>query len=139
MIAFVLIAYAVCAYGFCNMLIFARGPFGIFEKWRNFTHSISDGLGELFTCPMCLSTWCGIFFSVINTLCVPSVAFTPFNIIFGVGNCVWLTILMDMGFTSGIVWLLHQLEEMMERVGNYEEVVDGEDIKADIEKDDGLK
>ena len=46
---------------------------------------------------------------------------------------------MDMGFTSGIVWLLHQLEEMMERVGNYEEVVDGEDIKADIEKDDGLK
>jgi hypothetical protein len=26
---------------------------------------------------------------------------------------------MDMELTSGVVWLLHQLEEMMERVGTY--------------------
>lgn len=115
------VAYIIFAYGLSNMIIFARGPFGIFEWWREFTHSISDGFGELFTCPMCLSTWVGLVFSLINILFIPAIAFTPFNIIFGVGNCIWLTLLMDMGFTSGIVWLLHQLEEMMERVGVYYE------------------
>ena len=115
------VAYIIFAYGLSNMIIFARGPFGIFEWWREFTHSISDGFGELFTCPMCLSTWVGLAFSLINILFIPAIAFTPFNIIFGVGDCIWLTLLMDMGFTSGIVWLLHQLEEMMERVGVYYE------------------
>ena len=113
------VAYILFAYGICNMVIFAKGPFGIFERWREFSHEISDGFGELFTCPMCLSTWVGLVFSLINILFVPSIAFTPFNMVFGVGNCVLLTLIMDMGLTSGVVWLLHQLEEMMERVGTY--------------------
>ena len=113
-------SYIIFAYGLSNMIIFARGPFGMFEKWRSFSHSLSDGFGELFTCPMCLSTWIGLLFSLINILFVPF-PFTPFNMVFGVGNHIALTLIMDMGFTSGIVWLLHQLEEMMERVGVYYE------------------
>lgn len=133
MIALKFIAYFICAYGLCNMIIFARGPFGIFEKWRRFTHMIHPSIGELFTCPMCLSTWCGLFFSAINIWVVQSIAFTPFNIIFGVGNHVWLVLLMDMGFTSGIVWLVHQLEEMMERVGLYGEAEDDDEDKIIVE------
>ena len=132
MIAIKFIAYILCAYGFCNMIIFARGPFGIFEWWRNFTHRISDGFGDLFTCPMCLSTWCGLFFSAIDIWVVKSVEFTPFNMVFSGTNLLWLILLMDMGATSGIVWLLHQLEEMMERTGLYEDNVDAGEIKADI-------
>lgn len=127
------IAYCICAYGLCNMIIFANGPFGIFKKWRRITHIIHPSFGELFTCPICLSTWCGLFFSAVNIWLVPMVAFTPFNVIFGVGNNIWLTLLMDMGMTSGVVWLLHQLEEMMERVGNVEYV--DEVTQADIEED----
>lgn len=134
MTAITFISYIIFAYGICNMIIFGKGPFGIFEKWRNFTHSISDGLGELFTCPMCLSTWCGLVFSAINIYLVPSIAFTPFNMIFGVGNCVWLTLIMDMGVTSGFVWLVYQLDEMMERAFVYEEVTE-EEAKPDIEED----
>ncbi len=115
------ICYVLFAYGISNMIIFARGPFGIFEKWRLFAHRISDGFGELFTCPMCFSTWIGLIFSLINIYFVPFIAFTPFNIIFGVGNYVILTLVMDMGLTSGCVWLIHQLEEMMERIGVYYE------------------
>lgn len=126
------IAYALCAYGFCNMIIFARGPFGVFEKWRNFTHMIHPSVGELFTCPMCLSTWCGLFFSAIDYWAVPMVQFTPFNVILGNTGLWWLVLLMDMGATSGIVWLLHQLEEMMERTGVYYEESGDDEIKADI-------
>lgn len=129
-----ILIYALFAYGICNMIIFASGPFGIFEKWRNFAHKISDGFGELFTCPMCLSTWVGLLFSALNIIFVKDVAFTPFNIIFGVGNYIPFVLIMDMGFTSGVVWLIYQFDEMMERIGKYEYEED-EEITADIEKE----
>ena len=128
-----ILIYALFAYGICNMIIFASGPFGIFEKWRNFAHKISEGFGELFTCPMCLSTWVGLLFSALNIIFVKDVAFTPFNIIFGVGNYIPFVLLMDMGFTSGAVWLIYQFDEMMERIGKYEYEED-EELTADIEK-----
>lgn len=131
-----LFAYIIFAYGIANMIIFASGPFGIFEKWRNFTHRVSDGFGELFTCPMCLSTWIGFVFSAINIWLVPTVAFTPFNMVFGVGEYIPLVLIMDMGFTSGIVWLIHQFEEMMERIGVVTEYeYEDSDIKPDIENE----
>ena len=131
-----LFAYIIFAYGIANMIMFASGPFGIFEKWRNFTHRVSDGFGELFTCPMCLSTWIGLVFSAINIWLVPTVAFTPFNMVFGVGEYIPLVLIMDMGFTSGIVWLIHQFEEMMERIGVVTEYeYEDSDIKPDIENE----
>ena len=55
-------------------------------------------------------------FSIINYFFVP-IPFTPFNIILG-GTGMWYLILfMDAMFTCGIVWLLFQLEEMLERTG----------------------
>lgn len=132
MIAIKFIAYILCAYGFCNMIIFARGPFGIFEWWRSFSHRINKGFGELFTCPMCLSTWCGLFFSAIDIWLVKSVDFTPFNMVFANTNLWWLILLMDMGATSGIVWLIYQLEEMIERTGVYYDSSDNNNIDADV-------
>lgn len=129
-----ILIYALFAYGICNMIIFASGPFGIFEKWRNFAHKISEGFGELFTCPMCLSTWVGLLFSALNIIFVKGIAFTPFNIIFGVGNYIPFVLIMDMGFTSGVVWLIYQFDEMMARIGKYEYEED-EEITADIEKE----
>lgn len=134
MIAIKFISYILCAYGFCNMIIFANGPFGIFKKWREISNAISPRFGELFTCPICLSTWCGIFFSAIDYWVVSSVQFTPFNIILGNTGMWWLILLMDMGATSGVVWLVHQLEEMMERIGVYYDTDNdnGIEITADI-------
>jgi hypothetical protein len=132
-----LFAYIIFAYGIVNMIIFARGPFGVFEWWRNTAHHISDGFGELFTCPMCLSTWIGLLFSAINIWVTPNIAFTPFNMVFGTGNYIPFVLIMDMGFTSGIVWLIHQFEEMMERIGVIEEYVEEEQITPDIEDDNG--
>lgn len=133
MAAVKLIAYILFAYGAANMVVFANGPFGIFEKWRQFTHNISESFGELFTCMICLSTWIGIVFSLINTYVAPDIAFTPFNMVFGTGTeHVILKTILDLAATSGVVWLLHNLEEAMERHGNY--VIEEDEIHADIEK-----
>lgn len=135
MVALKLIGYILFAYGMANMVVYANGPFGIFEKWRNLTHRLNESIGELFTCMICLSTWIGLVFSLINTYLVPDVEFTPFNMVFGTGGYVALKTLMDMCLTSGVVWLLHNLEEAMERHGRYEvveELTEGE-IKPDID------
>lgn len=120
--------YILVSYGIANLFVYSNGPFHIFEKWRNFTHNIHEQVGELFTCMLCLSTWIGLFLSIVNIILLPLFPFTPFNIILGASGMHWLIVLLDMGFTSACVWLLHQLEEMMERTGviNYYDDDNGE-------------
>ena len=112
------ISYIFLCYCLSNLVVFSNGPFHIFEKWREISHNIGEQFGELFTCMMCFSTWVGLALSLINSLLLPSVAFTPFNIILGTVAPFWFIMILDMGFSSAVVWLLHQLEEMMERTGN---------------------
>ncbi len=111
------LSYIICCYGIACIVVYANGPFHIFEKWRNFAHSIHEQFGELFTCMLCFSTWIGLTLSLIDAFLLTSVTFTPFNVILWGVAPFWFIMIMDMGFTSGCVWLLHQLEEMMERTG----------------------
>jgi hypothetical protein len=119
------LSYILLSFGLSNLIVYANGPFHIFEKWREISHNIGEQFGELFTCMMCFSTWVGLALSLVNSLLLPSVAFTPFNIILGSVAPFWFIMVLDMGFTSAVVWLIHQLEEMMERTGNvvYEDEV----------------
>ena len=119
------LSYIFLSYGLSNLIVYANGPFHIFEKWREISHNIGEQFGELFTCMMCFSTWVGLALSLVNSLLLPVVAFTPFNIILGSVAPFWFIMILDMGFTSAVVWLIHQLEEMMERTGNvvYEDEV----------------
>lgn len=112
------LSYIFLSYGLSNIVVYSNGPFHIFEKWRNLSHNINEQFGELFTCMLCFSTWVGLALSLVNSLLLSSVSFTPFNIILGTVAPFWLIMILDMGFTSAVVWLLHQLEEMMERIGN---------------------
>jgi hypothetical protein len=67
---------------------------------------------------MCFSTWVGAGASVLDVVLLKNAAFTPFSVIFtGLGG-FWiglLTVLLDMFFTSGIVWFLSRIEEWMEK------------------------
>lgn len=116
-----LIVYMLATYGLANMIIYSNGPFHIFEHWRNFTHKIHEQVGELFTCMLCLSTWIGLFLSIVNIIFLPNFPFTPFNVVLDGSKLYWLIVLLDTCATSAGVWLLHQLEEMMERVGTFNE------------------
>ena len=112
----IVLCYVMFAYGVANMVCYAEGPFGVFEWWRKVADSISEGFGKLFNCMMCFSTWVGLVFSGIDLL-FPTVAFTPFNIILAGSGLWWLILILDAGFTSGAVWLVHNFEEACERHG----------------------
>ena len=104
------------SFSIAEIIIYFDGPFDIVDKFRKFAQWISPGFGKMISCFACLSTWIGLIFSAINYWFVP-IRFTPFNIILGDTHMWWLIIFCDSMFTCGTTWMLHQLEELMERVG----------------------
>ena len=119
MIALTTFCYIFLAYGITNMFVYAEGPWGVFAKIRKLAKRISSGLGDLFSCMMCFSTWIGLILSIVDIL-LPTIVFTPFNIILFGSGLWWLIPILDAGFTSGMVWLIHNFEEACERHGAVE-------------------
>lgn len=114
----IFIIFSFVCYGCVNMLVYFSGPMGIFEYIRKVAHSISDRFGELFDCPACCSTWVSFFLSALNLILVPSIAFTPFNVILGGTGLWWLIVLLDGLFGSGITWFLFKIEDFMTSFNN---------------------
>lgn len=115
MILFKLIVYCVMAYSLCNMFVFAMGPYDIFEKIRNFSEKHIPMLYNILNCMICCPTWCGFILSALNFILFPTLLFTPFSIIFGGFQYWYLIIFADGIFTSGIVWLIHSIQNYFEK------------------------
>ena len=129
----ILFLYIVTVYGLSNMMVFGSGPFRIFEHIRNLTSRISEHFGSLFTCMMCFPANVGWVFSLIDWFFIDSIAITPFNILLAGTGLWWLALILDCFFTSGIVWLVHNVETFFENIGgggaqsqqeNNEDVID---------------
>lgn len=116
--ALIIFLYCIAAYGISNMMVFGSGPFRIFEHIRNITSRISEHFGSLFTCMMCFPANVGWVASLIDWFLVKNAAFTPFNILLIGTNLWWLALILDCFFTSGIVWLIHNIETFFENLGN---------------------
>jgi hypothetical protein len=52
--------------------------------------------------------------SLIDWFLLPDIAITPFNIILAGTGYWWLALLLDCCFTTGIVWIIHHVEEYFE-------------------------
>lgn len=111
--AFILIIFSFVCYSATQMLVYLNGPFHIFEKFRNLMQRTHEQLGELIACEACTSTWVSFIISAINLIFIPSVAFTPFNLLLGGSGLWWLIILLDGLFGSGVTWLLFRLEDYL--------------------------
>ena len=101
-----LLIFILICYGACNNLIYGS----IFEGFRNFLSKFGTGgnsIHKLFTCFMCLGTWMGFAISAILLFSGNS---TPLNI-----NNIWLSIFLHGLLSAGGVWLLHTLQEALER------------------------
>ena len=109
----IILLYCIMAYGACNVIVFGSGPFKIFERIRYWSDYIDEHFGQLFSCMMCLPTNFGIICSLVNWFLIP-VAFTPFNLVFAGTSLWWLAMLCDGAFTSGVVWLIHTVQEYIE-------------------------
>lgn len=119
MLVIKLIVYTVCAYALGEMMVFGRGPFGIFTLMRKAASRVSDGMGELFGCMLCLPMWIGMVLSVLNIFLFPSLAFVPSMVVYGVPltkGAVLLSVFVDGLFTSGSSWLLYQIECFVENI-----------------------
>lgn len=125
----IIFVYSIMCYGICNIIVFGSGPFRVFEYIREISNNINEHFGQLFSCMMCLPTNLGIILSLINWFLIP-IAFTPFNIIFaGYTSLWWLAMILDAAFTSGIVWLIHHIQEYFEN----KVITSGEKIYEDEE------
>ena len=92
-----LIIYFLLAYGICNMIIFANGPFHIFLKMHEYFKEKHPMLEEMTSC---------------------YIPFTPMNFI--IADKVLWPIIVDFDglITSGGCWLLHTCQEAVERSNN---------------------
>jgi len=107
----VLLTFILISYGACNNMIYGS----IFEGWRNYLKKFGEGgysLHKLFTCFMCLGTWMGFALSLI--MC--SSGFSHLTPMGSLGmNDVLLSVFLNGLLSGGAVWLIHTLQEMMER------------------------
>ena len=107
----VLLTFVLISYGACNNMIYGS----IFEGWRNLLSKFGTGgysLHKLFTCFMCLGFWMGVALSLIMF----SSGFSNLTPMGYLGmNDVLLSMFLNGLLSGGSVWLIHTLQEMMER------------------------
>lgn len=102
--------YSFIVYGICNILIWGSN----FSWWRAFLGKLGQGdysLHKLFTCFMCLPTWIGPLVSYLSI----TYGGGELSITNGMFDYVVLTLIMDGVFASGVVWVINNLEEALER------------------------
>lgn len=115
-----LVLFALTCYGISNIVIFGS----IFDSFRKYWQKVSPNFfGKLFTCMICLPTYVGFFIS-IGAHITGLLQFSPFA---SIGMNVWIkipyfnldlfpiAIFLDGCLASGIVWLIHTLQEHFER------------------------
>jgi hypothetical protein len=112
----VIFIYIIMAYGFSNMMVYGSGPFRMFEHIRNTSSNISEHFGSMFSCMMCFPANIGWAISVIDWFLLPSIAITPFNIFLLGTNLWWVALIADCCFTSGAVWIIHNVESFFESI-----------------------
>jgi len=109
-----LFIFIMIAYGFCNILIFGS----IFKKWRDFLNTISPNFfGVLFSCFICLPFWAGFLGSWL--IYSPSIDYGIVNDSLNLGLFTihkgLISVFLDGCLTSGSVWLIHTIQEGIER------------------------
>lgn len=114
----VIFVFSIVAYAISNHFVYAHGPMHLYDKIRETACKIHPNLGELFGCMICFPTWVGFILSVANSLFLPLISLTPAMILMGGYVPWWIIMVVDGFFASGIVWLIHTLQEALERSNN---------------------
>lgn len=118
------IIYFLTLYGLSNMLVHSSGPFRIFEHYRTLLSHFPSNIGEGAKCMICTPCQMGILFSLLDIFLLTNISFTPFNVIYGDYLEWYYKIILDGCITSGVVWLIHTIQEMWERANYIDEFVE---------------
>lgn len=128
----IIFLYCICAYGISNMMVFSSGPFRIFEHIRSLSSRINEHFGSMFSCMICFPANVGWICSLIDWFFIHGTAITPFNILLNGTNLWWLALICDCCFTTGIVWLIHNVESYFENMGGGQTVETPDDSTIDV-------
>ena len=123
----IIFLYIFAVYGFSNMVVFSSGPFRMFEKIREWSSNLSEHFGTLFSCMICLPANVGWFASIIDWFLIPNLALTPFNILLAGTNLWWVALIADCCLTSGLVWIVHNIESFFESIANGNSAIQEDD------------
>lgn len=101
-----LLIFALLCYGITNILVFGsifNGVRFVLQKYN------PKFLGKLITCMMCTSFWVGVFVSFFMV--------SPIIVLFGAETALLGVIyyLFTGSLASGVVWLLHSVQEWFEK------------------------
>ena len=104
-----LLVFILVCYGISNIVIYGS----IFKSFREYWEIVSpDFFGKLFSCMICLPTYVGFFIS-IGAHTTGLIQFSPFG---NLGlDIPLIAIFLDGCLASGSVWLIHTLQEYLER------------------------
>ena len=116
----IIFIFSIIAYAISNHFVYAHGPAHIYDKIRELANKIHSNLGELFSCMICFPTWVGFILSAANSLLLPTLKLTPSMLLLSGSAPWWVIMILDGFFASGIVWLIHTLQEFFERIDNNE-------------------
>jgi len=98
-----IIIFLLAAYGISNIMVYSS----IFQWWRTFWDRVSPKFfGDLFQCMMCLPFWVGVILSIISV----SLSSRYLNI-----DSIFLSTFIDGCLTSGSIWLIHTIQEKLEK------------------------
>jgi len=111
----VIFIFSIVSYAISNHFVYAHGPAHIYDKIRDLANKIHSNLGELFSCMICFPTWVGFILSACNSFFYPTLTLTPFMLLLGAVAPWWVIMILDGFFASGIVWLIHTVQEALER------------------------
>lgn len=112
-----ILLFLFVVYGISNIIVYNTIP--IWEKIYNIMYKLSPRyLGKMFSCMMCLPTWVGFGLSYLF-ITFDYTQFSPF-MHFGIDN-IWLAVFLDGCIASGFTWLVHTVQEALERTNQTEE------------------
>jgi hypothetical protein len=112
---FKLIVSILLCYGISNIVVYGSGPANVFEKFRTLMFNIHPNLGEWSSCMMCMPATVGIVMSLLDWFLFTSITILPFNLLLAGTSFWYFAALMDGCLLSGTTWILHQIEEWLER------------------------
>ena len=98
------IIFIILNYAITNILCYG----GIFQGMRDWFDKYITFIGDLFACMMCMGMWIGM---ILSFLYFQPVIVTHFNEYVNYG----LNIFLGGAFGSGTTWLIHTMQEFIER------------------------
>ena len=117
----IIFTFCLIVYGISNTIVFANGPFHIFKKMHTYLDEAHPMLAEASRCMICTPWWVAMFISSVNLIFFSLFPITPMNFLINDKTMFLFIIFFDGAIGSGINWLIHTLQEALERSNNGEE------------------